>query len=116
MMIRREALCVAVLLAIATPFSAHAQRRGGGVGGAKAPAQHGTNVAHSGTFSLYIDGIKRCDRLCAELWQAIQNDPEYANKTTMFILPDFGRDADIDSGGNGFFSSGRNFSERDFSA
>jgi hypothetical protein len=63
---------------------------------------HDIDVAHSGTFSLYIDGIKRCDRLCAELWQAIQNDPEYANKTTMFILPDFGRDSDIDSGGNGF--------------
>jgi hypothetical protein len=63
---------------------------------------HDIDVAHSGTFSLYIDGIKRCDRLCAELWQAIQKDPEYANKTTMFILPDFGRDADIDPGGNGF--------------
>ena len=63
---------------------------------------HDIDVAHSGTFSLYIDGIKRCDRLCAELWQAIQKDPEYANKTTMFILPDFGRDSDIDPGGNGF--------------
>jgi hypothetical protein len=63
---------------------------------------HDIDVAHSGTFSLYIEGIQRCDRLCAELWQAIQKDPEYANKTTMFILPDFGRDSDIDSGGNGF--------------
>jgi hypothetical protein len=63
---------------------------------------HDIDIAHSGTFSLYIDGIKRSDRLCAELWQAIQKDPEYANKTTMFILPDFGRDSDIDSGGNGF--------------
>jgi hypothetical protein len=63
---------------------------------------HDIDVAHSGAFSLYIDGIKRCDRLCAELWQAIQKDPEYANQTTMFILPDFGRDSDIDSGGNGF--------------
>ena len=63
---------------------------------------HDIDVAHSGTFSLYIDGIQRCDRHCAELWQAIQKDPEYANKTTMFILPDFGRDSDIDSGGNGF--------------
>src|SRR5882757_6438914 len=63
---------------------------------------HDIDVAHSGTFSLYVDGIKRCDRLCAELWQTIQKDPEYANKTTMFILPDFGRDADINPGGNGF--------------
>jgi hypothetical protein len=63
---------------------------------------HDIDIAHSGTFSLYLDGIKRSDRLCAELWQAIQKDPEYAGKTTMFILPDFGRDSDIDSGGNGF--------------
>jgi hypothetical protein len=63
---------------------------------------HDIDVAHSGAFSLYIEGIQRCDRLCAELWRAIQADPEYANQTTMFILPDFGRDSDIDSGGNGF--------------
>lgn len=63
---------------------------------------HDIDVAHSGTFSLYIEGIKRTDRLCAELWHTIQSDPEYANRTTMFILPDFGRDSDIDSGGNGF--------------
>ena len=63
---------------------------------------HDIDIAHSGTFSLYLDGIKRSDRLCAELWQTIQKEPEYANKTTMFILPDFGRDSDIDSGGNGF--------------
>jgi len=63
---------------------------------------HDIDIAHSGAFSLYINGIKRSDRLCAELWTAIQQNPEYANKTTMFILPDFGRDSDIDSGGNGF--------------
>ncbi len=63
---------------------------------------HDIDIAHSGTFSLYLEGIKRTDRLCGELWQAIQKDPEYANRTTMFILPDFGRDSDIDSGGNGF--------------
>ena len=63
---------------------------------------HDIDIAHSGTFSLYLDGIKRSDRLCAEIWQSIQSEPEYANRTTMFILPDFGRDSDIDSGGNGF--------------
>jgi hypothetical protein len=63
---------------------------------------HDIDIAHSGTFSLYIDGIKRSDRLCAELWRSIQKNPEYANKTTMFILPDFGRDSDLDAGGNGF--------------
>jgi hypothetical protein len=63
---------------------------------------HDIDVAHSGTYSLYIDGIQRSDRLCSEIWQAIQSQPEYAGKTTMFILPDFGRDSDLDPGGNGF--------------
>ncbi len=63
---------------------------------------HDIDVAHSGAFSLYIDAIRRTDRLCAELWSAIQKEPEYAGNTTLLILPDFGRDADEDSGGNGF--------------
>jgi hypothetical protein len=63
---------------------------------------HDIDVAHAGAYSLYIDGIRRTDRLCAELWKAAQSEPEYAGNTTLFILPDFGRDADHDSGGNGF--------------
>jgi hypothetical protein len=63
---------------------------------------HDIDIAHSGTFSLYLEGTQRTDRLCAELWRAIQKNPEYANRTNMYILPDFGRDSDIDSGGNGF--------------
>jgi hypothetical protein len=63
---------------------------------------HDIDIAHAGTYSLYIDGIRRTDRLCAQLWQEIQSQPEYAGKTAMFILPDFGRDSDTDAGGNGF--------------
>jgi hypothetical protein len=63
---------------------------------------HDIDIAHSGTYSLYIEGIQRSDRLCADIWQTIQSDPEYKGKTTMFILPDFGRDSDMDAGGNGF--------------
>ena len=63
---------------------------------------HDMDIAHAGAYSLYVEGIRRTDRLCAELWQAVQNDPEYKDNTTMFILPDFGRDADYDAGGNGF--------------
>jgi hypothetical protein len=63
---------------------------------------HDMDIAHSGAYSLYVEGIQRSDRLCGEIWKAIQSEPEYAGKTTMFILPDFGRDADFDSGGNGF--------------
>jgi hypothetical protein len=63
---------------------------------------HDIDIAHAGAYSLYIDGIRRTDRLCADVWKAIQSEPEYAGKTTLFILPDFGRDSDDDSGGNGF--------------
>ncbi|MEO6817169.1 MAG: hypothetical protein ABI177_10740, partial [Edaphobacter sp.] len=63
---------------------------------------HDIDVAHSGAFSLYVDAIRRTDRLCAELWKAVQEEPEYAGNTTLLILPDFGRDADQDAGGNGF--------------
>ncbi len=63
---------------------------------------HDMDVAHSGAYSLYIDGIQRTDRLCGELWKVVQSEPEYKDNTTLFILPDFGRDADYDAGGNGF--------------
>ena len=63
---------------------------------------HDIDIAHSGAYSLYIDGIRRSDRLCADIWKMIQSEPEYAGKTTLFILPDFGRDADTSTGGNGF--------------
>ncbi|MEO8051802.1 MAG: hypothetical protein ABI833_15390 [Acidobacteriota bacterium] len=63
---------------------------------------HDMDIAHSGAFSLYVDGIRRTDRLCADIWRMIEAEPEYAGKTTMFILPDFGRDSDLEAGGNGF--------------
>jgi hypothetical protein len=63
---------------------------------------HDMDIAHSGSYSLYIDAIQRTDRLCAEIWRTIQSEPEYAGRTTLFILPDFGRDSDGAAGGNGF--------------
>jgi len=63
---------------------------------------HDIDIAHSGAYSLYVEGIRRTDRLCSDLWKTIQSEPEYAGKTTLFILPDFGRDSDEDAAGNGF--------------
>jgi hypothetical protein len=63
---------------------------------------HDIDIAHAGAYSLYVDGIRRTDRLCSDLWKTIQSEPEYAGKTTLFILPDFGRDSDEDAAGNGF--------------
>ena len=51
---------------------------------------HDIDIAHSGAYSLYIDGIRRSDRLCGEIWQAIESNLEYKGRTTLFILPDFG--------------------------
>ncbi len=63
---------------------------------------HDMDIAHSGAYSLYVDAIQRADRLCAEIWQMVQQDPEYKDRTTVYIMPDFGRDADDDPAGNGF--------------
>lgn len=63
---------------------------------------HDIDVAHTGAYSLYVEAIRRTDRLCAELWKIVQSNPEYAGNTTMLILPDFGRDSDEEAGGNGF--------------
>jgi arylsulfatase A-like enzyme len=63
---------------------------------------HDMDIAHAGAYSLYVEGIRRTDRLCSEIWSAIQSNPEYKDKTELLILPDFGRDSDFDAGGNGF--------------
>jgi hypothetical protein len=63
---------------------------------------HDMDIAHTGAYSLYLEGIRRTDRLCTEIWQMIESDPEYKGRTTMLILPDFGRDSDFSPSGNGF--------------
>jgi len=63
---------------------------------------HDIDIAHAGSYSLYVEAIKRTDRLCSDIWKEVQNRPEYAGTTAMFVLPDFGRDSDTTSGGNGF--------------
>ena len=60
-------------------------------------------VAHFGSYALHVAGIRTGDRLAYQLWQDIESDPEYKGKTTMFILPEFGRDPD-GSVTNGFFN------------
>ena len=63
---------------------------------------HDMDIAHTGAYSLYLEGIQRSDRPCAELWNMVQQNSEYKIKTTMFILMDFGKDVDGDAGDNGF--------------
>jgi hypothetical protein len=60
-------------------------------------------AAHFGSFSLHLAGIKTADRLTYQLWQEVESNPDYKGKTTMVVLPEFGRDPD-GSSTNGFFN------------
>jgi hypothetical protein len=60
-------------------------------------------VAHSGTYSLYLAGIRRVDRLVYKLWQFLQSLADYRDKVTMVVMSEFGRDPD-GSSTNGFFN------------
>jgi len=58
------------------------------------------DIAHYGSYSLYLQAIRRTDRLVYELWQHVQSLPAYRDQTTLFVIPEVGRDSDIH--GNGF--------------
>jgi len=60
-------------------------------------------VAHFGSYAMHLAGIRTADRLAYELWQEVEANPEYCGKTTLLILPEFGRDPD-GSSTNGFFN------------
>ncbi len=60
-------------------------------------------AAHFGSYSMHVSGIRTADRLSYQLWQEVQANPAYRGKTTMMILPEFGRDPD-GSTTNGFFN------------
>jgi hypothetical protein len=64
-------------------------------------------VAHFGSYSLHLAGISTVDRLVYELWTQLQALPAYKDKTTLFVLPEFGRDLD-GSNTNGFFNHRQN--------
>jgi len=49
---------------------------------------------------LYLDAIRRTDRLVYELWQHAQSLPAYKDRTTLLVVPEMGRDSDV--AGNGF--------------
>jgi hypothetical protein len=60
-------------------------------------------VAHFGSYSMHLSGIRTMDRLVYELWNIVQSDSFYQGRTSLFILPEFGRDFD-GSNTNGFFN------------
>ena len=58
------------------------------------------DIAHYGSYSLYLQAIERTDRLTHGLWEHVQSLPAYRDKTTLLVIPEVGRDGDIH--GNGF--------------
>ena len=60
-------------------------------------------AAHFGSYAMHLSGIRTADRLTFQIWNEIQANPDYRDKTTMVTLPEFGRDPD-GSSTNGFFN------------
>lgn len=60
-------------------------------------------AAHFGSYTMHVAGIRTLDRLIFELWNEVQANPAYRGNTTLFVLPEFGRDFD-GSPTNGFFN------------
>ena len=61
------------------------------------------DVAHWGSYSLYLQAITKTDRLTGMLWDEVESNPQYKGKTTVLILPELGRDGDINAA-NGFLN------------
>jgi hypothetical protein len=60
-------------------------------------------AAHFGSYAFHVAGIRTGDRLAYQMWQEVQANPGYRGRTTLLILPEFGRDPD-GSSTNGFFN------------
>jgi len=47
--------------------------------------------AHAGKYRSYLDACHQVDAWIKEIWEFVQKDPQYKNKTTLFITTDHGR-------------------------
>lgn len=61
------------------------------------------DVAHWGSYSLYLQAVTRTDRLSGMLWDEIQSNPHYKDRTVLLVLPELGRDGDVNTA-NGFLN------------
>lgn len=59
------------------------------------------DCAHYGSWSRYVEAIRRTDQLTHRIWQTAQSLPDYRDKTLMLILPDHGRELER-TGGSGY--------------
>lgn len=53
--------------------------------------------AHHGHYRSYLDAANQVDKWIGEIWNFVQNDPQYKNKTTLLITVDHGRGDKIKS-------------------
>jgi predicted AlkP superfamily pyrophosphatase or phosphodiesterase len=60
--------------------------------------------AHQNNWKGYIEGIKNTDQYIYKIWEFIQNDPIYSDKTTLIVTNDHGRH--LDNVADGFISHG----------
>ena len=51
--------------------------------------------AHGARYSWYLDAAHQVDAWIQEIWDFVQNDPQYKNKTTLLITTDHGRGDEI---------------------
>ena len=54
------------------------------------------DIAH-GDYNGYVEVIRRNDAAIGELWATVQADAELAATTSIIVLPEFGRDKDLNS-------------------
>ena len=47
--------------------------------------------AHAGRYKDYLESAHQFDKWVQDIWNYIQNDPQYKNKTSLFITVDHGR-------------------------
>lgn len=52
------------------------------------------DVAH-GSYNNYVNVIKRGDEQLGLLWDSVQADPDLRDSTTIMVLPEFGRDRNL---------------------
>jgi hypothetical protein len=61
------------------------------------------DVAHWGSYSLYLQAVTKTDRLTGMLWDEVQANAKYKDQTVMLIVPELGRDGDVNAA-NGFLN------------
>jgi hypothetical protein len=59
------------------------------------------DCAHYGSWSRYVEAIRRTDELTWQLWRATETLPDYRGRTLVLVLPDHGREEER-PGGTGF--------------